>query len=253
MTSSGLLLDIARCPVVAERLVNPSHPCAQVVHQQSVTNVQNLQVPEPWTGHIEKAPIPFLSSNPGLDASGPEDCPVSTWSDGGIIDFFHNRFDGGQKPWIINGHRALLKSGQHRRWTPFWASIRHRAGELLGESPWAVVPGEDFASTEVVHGKSPVESLIGDAKDFCVERYLKRVLNAAEARAIVCLGDIARDAILARCGLSIGQALSGPIAIEGRRRFVVVLPHPNRKGPPKSIRAWPGPVEVERIRAFLPS
>src|SRR5256885_16253549 len=72
-----LLTTIARCPVVKTCLTDPSptHTCSQIVLYQwpEVPFEQRLErwrsehhVPEPWVGHLETAPLLFLSSNPSL-------------------------------------------------------------------------------------------------------------------------------------------------------------------------------------------
>ena len=53
-----------------------------------------LQVPEPWSGNLEHAPILFLSSNPSISTA--ELYPRWEWPDEEIADFFGRRFGGGQ-------------------------------------------------------------------------------------------------------------------------------------------------------------
>src|SRR5438876_620822 len=76
-SADDLLREIAHCPVVESCASGGSqhHPCAEVVlHQwRSVSDAERVRrwkrehhVPEPWVGHIETAPLLFLSSNPSL-------------------------------------------------------------------------------------------------------------------------------------------------------------------------------------------
>jgi len=69
------LVTIARCPNLAACLDGgvPGHPCAAIVLNQwdGVSREERLgrwreahQLPEPWDGHLETAPILFVSSNP---------------------------------------------------------------------------------------------------------------------------------------------------------------------------------------------
>ena len=63
-----LLLQIARCPNVAHCLsgAGQSHPCSTIVNHQRTLGIHDPYVPVPWIGHIETAPILFLSSNPSV-------------------------------------------------------------------------------------------------------------------------------------------------------------------------------------------
>jgi hypothetical protein len=77
-TQDDLLLAIARCPIMEVHLDGRGgdQRCRDVVlHQwQNVPSVESRQrrwrrehhSPVPWTGHLERAPILFISSNPNL-------------------------------------------------------------------------------------------------------------------------------------------------------------------------------------------
>jgi hypothetical protein len=73
----GHLLAVARCPIVEECLeaAEPAHPCAKLVLTQwdgvpagerIATWRSRHELPEPWRGRIELAPILFVSSNPSI-------------------------------------------------------------------------------------------------------------------------------------------------------------------------------------------
>ena len=111
-----LLLQISRCPNVARCLGKPdrSHPCSAIVNHQQALGIDEPYVPVPWIGHIETAPILFLSSNPS--ATGVEFAPKASWSDDEIIDFHANGFDEDrERPWIKGGVRNLQKDGTYRK------------------------------------------------------------------------------------------------------------------------------------------
>jgi hypothetical protein len=82
-----LLREITRCPNIEQCFINPqsSNPCSKIISTQKVIALANLQVPEPWSGNLEHAPILFLSSNPSLDDE--EVIPRWSWSDEWIKDF----------------------------------------------------------------------------------------------------------------------------------------------------------------------
>lgn len=83
---SSLLLEIARCPVMEQCAMDGSqgHPCAEIVlHQWPGTHNESRRerfrrehhVPEPWVGHLESAPLLFVSSNPSLSQTRPAVAP----------------------------------------------------------------------------------------------------------------------------------------------------------------------------------
>ncbi len=59
----GLLLEITECPVVALCWTGEgaTHPCRRIVETQPA-DPPTFQVPEPWTGHLDRAPLLFVAS-----------------------------------------------------------------------------------------------------------------------------------------------------------------------------------------------
>ena len=58
MERNELLLAITRCPELGKARADSRHPCRSVVCAQGS---DDYHVPEPWQGHIETAPILFIS------------------------------------------------------------------------------------------------------------------------------------------------------------------------------------------------
>jgi hypothetical protein len=252
--SRSLLLEIARCPIVALRLSEPHerHPCQSIVATQSASTAESFQVPEPWSGSLSGAPILFLSSNPSI---GDDVYPDRSWKDEVIVDFFERRFGGGQREWVIDGTRALLKNDTYNvRGTKYWQSVRQRARELLNREP---IPGQDYVLSEVVHCKSEGKVGVAEAFATCVDRYLTRVLDEARAVLVVALGSWAAWALRQGLGMAPDESgndnLLGPIDHHGRARYVAFLPHPNRIGRPKSFAANLTPQEMARLTALFQS
>lgn len=109
-----LLQEIAHCPIVEECKTDPhgGHPCTAIVMSQASEFLANHQVPEPWSGHLEIAPILFLSSNPSIGTN--EDYyPRWSWQVERVTDFFSNRFGGGSEKWICDGRYPLIREGVH--------------------------------------------------------------------------------------------------------------------------------------------
>jgi len=214
-----LLLGIARCRNIDRARCSSSHPCHAIVTSQ-VTTGEVFQLPEPWNGRLAEAPLLFVSSNPTIGTRA--EFPRDTWDDEVIEDFFVNRFGEGMKPWTKGGNRALLADGSHAKANHFWSSIRKRAVELFER---AVVPGLDYALTEVVRCKSDAEYGVREAAGECAGRYLLPTFEASEATLIVTLGRVAEEYL--RKIVKFDGPLSSPTMIGGRDRVVAVLPHPN--------------------------
>ena len=245
--SENLLIEVARCPVVQSCLGgrDDRHPCAAIVASQGSTSSAEHQVPEPWSGEIDKSPLLFISSNPSI--SDRDVFPTGDWPDECIVDFFTHRFGGGQRQWIKSGTKGLLRDGAYGRSTMFWAGIRQRAIELLQRD---VVPGVDYALTEVVHCKSRSERGVAEASATCAARYLRRVVGATYAPIVIVLGARARQSVTSEFGIPSDAAIYGPTEIAGKPRIVAFLPHPNARAP-RTFEACLADLELRTIRAFL--
>lgn len=204
-----------------------------------------FQLPEPWSGQIDIAPLLFISSNPSIDEL--EEYPDQFWGLSRTIDFFHNRFtsDAG---WVNDGLCVLQRNGSRGKWVRFWASARGRASEILGKKRNEIVPGVDFALTEIVHCKSRKEEGVNEAQDFCSERYLKRVLSISAAKVLIVYGKPAREAIHRCLGPVMNLSL---VAVGNCQRMLVFLPGPNARGPRKTLEANIGQDGLSRIRTHL--
>jgi hypothetical protein len=245
-----LLLEIACCPVARDIRAGKvdSHECLRIVKTQD--GKRPFQVPEPWVGQIEHAPILFISSNPSFDEK--EKFPTDNakdWPSERIVDFFENRFTS-RAGWVKN-LGVLHHDGIYSKPVRFWVSARARAAEILQKKNKQVAPGVDFALTEVVHCKSKGEIGVNEARDFCSKRYLKRILSVAAARVLVVYGRVAHDAVrgLPQVGGATEQRLLGPLVVHGRSRILVFLPHPNARKVTKGF----GADELAALRSHLGS
>jgi hypothetical protein len=240
-----LLGEIAYCPIARAIRSGDSPvfaPCHKIV---SLQTGPSFHLPEPWSGQIDKAPLLFISSNPSIDEH--EEYPDQFWESHRTTDFFHNRFTS-SAGWVNDGLCALRRDGSRGGWVRFWASARGRASEILRKKRNEVVPGVDFALTEVVHCKSRNEEGVEEARDFCSERYLKRVLSASAAEVFIVFGKPAKDAIHRCLGSAMNLSL---ISVGDYQRMLVFLPGPNARGPKKTLEANIGEDGLSRIRAHL--
>jgi hypothetical protein len=247
MSEITLLHEIAHCPHARFCRENPAaeHPCSEIVDYQRSLNLDKFQVPEPWSGHIEKAPILFLSSNPSIGAGG--NYPNWSWSDDDMEDYFSYRFGGGRKEWIVNGTKSLLMDGTYSHAVKFWAAVRQRAMELFERD---VLPGIDYALTEIVHCKSHKEIGVERAQNKCVKAYLLRTLELAGAKVIVVLGVGARKAIQSQFNIPEKISVSEAIKIGSSERFFAFLPHPNARSYRSFSKCFKDD-ELEKLRASL--
>jgi uracil-DNA glycosylase len=239
---SALLLEIARCPHVRECITNSAHahhPCSEIVRSQGSKVLNDQQVPEPWLGNLAKAPVLFVSSNPGI--SWTEHYPRWSWPDDAILSYFSERF----AKWIRNGTDYRKQDGTFE-YVQYWVKIRARARELYNRD---VTPGRDYALSEIVHCKSTSEEDgVEGALKTCADRYLHRMLLLSESRIVVIVGKSAKDSFVDKYRLVKGACASHePAEIAGRERFVVFIAHPNarRSSDPKTFAA-------EEFLPFLP-
>ncbi len=260
-TASALLQEIAHCPVVADWYARPDrrqdNPCAAIIAYQArefgAVERSAYQLPEPWRGDLERVPLLFVSSNPSIGPTGPDEYPRWDWAAEGIEAHFVNSFVDG----IIDG--AYINAGGGRRgpYVAFWGGILERARELFGPD---VSPGTDYALTEVVHCKSRQEIGVHGRRGAllpCTRRYLRRVVSLSGAKVIVVLGGAARSAVtqeLTELGM-LGMrpewgSVLGPVPIGERERTVVFLPHPNAYRR-RSFAACVSPENLEHLRFLL--
>lgn len=248
-----LLLEIARCPLVAHCLNGATdHPCATIVHSQGVASPDEFQSPEPWSGHLAAAPLLFLSSNPSIRPNGPHQYPRASWDDASIHAYFESRFGGSPLSSVTNGIYDHLPGGERsRKWTQYWASVRGRAAELLEKPRHEVVPGRDYALTEVVRCKSREEIGVESALTTCADQYLEPTLHHAAALIIVVMGAPAERVMRERYQLGWTQRLYGPLTLAQRERYVVFLPHPSGWAGAKTFAATLEPAELQRLQQWL--
>jgi hypothetical protein len=226
-----LLLQITKCPVVADCRGGNQAACSRVVGVQADTPWSDYHVPEPWNGELESARLLFISSNPAIDSR--ERYPTPNWSDEERIDFFRHRFSGGTRPWT-DGFRTLLNDDHYDtapRAGKYWAEIHQRAIELLGPD---ARPGIDYALTEVVHCKSSGNHGVKEARAECAARYLEPVLEAARsATVIILVGKQAWAVFSDRFGSPPCFGVAKSVAVAGRERMTVSIGAPNSSQPRK--------------------
>jgi hypothetical protein len=207
---------------------------------RSLQSYDEFQLPEPWTGEIDRAPILFVGSNPSI---GDDTHSLGATPDAEVWDSHHFVFGGGAKQYTFDGKYTTLPNGERgRRAVATWAGVRKRAEELIPDRP--VVPGIDYALTEVVHCKSRSEIGVVRAMDECTKRHFETVMSVAAASVVVALGK-ARDRMRALYGIPKDKLLAQAV-IGGRPRLVAFLGHPT--GPEVRTFAAVYPAQLEQLR-----
>ena len=239
MTRDELLLAIVNCPEIDQARGDAGHPCAGIVGLQQPAQFQK---PEPWRGHIDTAPILFVSSNPSI--RGKEAFPPADWKDQHVINHYQRCFDDDAS---IPGHIDKATYNSVR----YWTGARARAKEILGRP---AKQGTDFALTELVHCKSTNErGGVTQALRRCAERWLEPVMHQSAAVIIMLMGKHAHDAAARVWQRDCSQpCVHFDVSIGGRSRALVILPHPNFHGPQKIEHYLAVQEQLPRLRALLP-
>jgi hypothetical protein len=235
--SRDLLLEIAHCPVIKAVLAGQPSPCSEVIHFQTRPWGERWTA-EPWSGHLDRAPLLFVSSNPAAgdpaEVLSPGDLTMSS-EDEAVVHTFDDAFDEGRWIGVHDGTHLRAADGKVGKFVAYWGSCRSRATEILGR---AARPGLDYALTEVVHCGSQHEIGVWSAAAQCVPRYLERVLRLSPATVIIVVGAVARDIVRSMVPATAdGGTAVGPILLAGRECHVLFLPHPNARGVPKGVAA----------------
>lgn len=244
----ALLREIIRCPemVSIHSGVLQSSPCQKIVSLQSVIA---FQVPEPWSGQIDKASLLFISSNPSINEL--EQYPSSSWSLEKADDFFENRFTS-KEEWVDEKMCALQLDGTRGRSVRYWTAARSRASEILSKPRDQIVPGIDFALTEIVHCKSRAEAGVSEARELCSTRYLERILAISAAKVLIVFGRSAQITMTNLFKSRMTVIFNGLCEIStGKRRLVAFLPHPSSFEPLKTAGGCLGSEGLAALRSFL--
>jgi uracil-DNA glycosylase len=237
-------LPVARCQNVKRCLESDApHPCREIVRdqmrEQSVRSYDDFQVPEPWVGELDIAPILFISSNPSI---GDDRHAVGASSDETLWDSHQFAFGGGRQPYILDGINTTTTAGNKLKKVAYWVAVRARARELISNA----VPGRDYALTEVVHCKSTDEIGVTSAAAECARMHLDRVLAISPARVLIVVGKAAFERLQGFD--SEGSPTIEEREIGGQRRLVVYLPHPASWAPGPRTLSGLFPTEIARLR-----
>ncbi|MDE2481307.1 MAG: GNAT family N-acetyltransferase [bacterium] len=231
--------SIARCANVATCLdTKLPHPCRAIVETQPEGR---FQLPEPWVGRIDVAPLLFVASNPSI---GDDAHALLSSSDDELWESHQLAFGGSRRAYILDGIRTTRPDGTPLKSVHYWASVRARARELFGLRD--VRPGSDYALTEIVHCKSTKETGVAAAFETCRDAHLDAVLSVAAARVIVAMGRYAWRAL----GIAPSDCVR-TLTLGGRERRLIALQHPSSFASPKTFAKAVTPAAIAALRAAL--
>lgn len=236
--------DITRCPVALAILDGrtPAGGCSTIVRSQSP---DDFQLPEPWSGHIDRAPILFLTTNPSISHDGPH--PRRDWPDERIVNFYRDRFDGRTPGQIRDGKYVVRSDGTPRPTVQrTWAELLSRASELVD----APRPGLDYALTEVVRCKSKQSLGVREAFAECVDRWLRPVLEGSAATVVVACGATPRMALARLLGTDLASGAAHFATIGGRAIALLAIGAPG-SAEPRRIPALLMPETLARLRRMV--
>jgi hypothetical protein len=226
----ALFFDIARCSVAFGILDDTvgAHPCRRIVEYQDVPSPE-FQLPEPWVGHIETAPLLFVASNPSI---GNDAHSLRCSTDQKIWESRVELFDD-SSGYTRRGIYATYPDGTvEKKHVRHWAFVRNRARELLQRAPR---PGIDYALTEIAHCKTRDEIGVAQCAAFCAERYLKKIMNVAPAQLVVAMGFYAHREMRKLFGVPLDQKYA---KLSNDRR-IIFAPHSNFRGRRTLAAAFP--------------
>ena len=184
--------------------------CNALYNSQHCASIADFQIPEPWNGDIENAPILFVGLNPGfLDVELYPKLGNPYWlqANGGfdeakVEDFFEHRFNSAHQ-YVQYPNKTKITSGGYKllRGRTFWGYVKSIADKVLNR---ASTPGTDFAITEIVHCKSRNTSCIhSKCYDVCFDQHFKHILSIAQnLQFMVVLGSATKKRISKHFGIS---------------------------------------------------
>ena len=206
--AKNIAWDIINCGL--QNAPNSNSECNALYISQQCASIADFQIPEPWNGDIENAPILFVGLNPGfLDVELYPKLGNPYWlqANGGfdeakVEDFFEHRFNS-RHQYVKYPNRTMIASGGYKllRGRTFWGYVKSIADKVLNR---ASTPGTDFAITEIVHCKSRnIRCIHSKCYDKCFDQHFNNILSIAQnLQYIVVLGRPTRDRISKYFGIS---------------------------------------------------
>lgn len=217
------------------------NPCYKIVSNQ---DKDNFQLPEPWNGDLENAPVIILGSNPSINEE--EMYPDSSWNIDEKFEFHSERFSG---KWTKEQKYVMLKDGSYdTKAVRFWSSVKNRVKEIYTKNE--ILLGNDLCMIEIVKCKSRKEFGVKECMRECSQKYMNDILQFSNAEVILCLGKVAEIFIKDFYKLEDTKIVED-VEIAGKYRTVIFIPHPSSFVKIKKIVNLLNTDEIERVQMKL--
>lgn len=206
--AKNIAWDIINCGL--QNAPNSNSVCNALYNSQQCASIADFQIPEPWNGDIENAPILFVGLNPGfLDVELYPKLGNPYWmqANGGfdeakVEDFFEHRFNS-RHQYVQYPNRTKIAPEEYKwlRGRTFWGYVKSIADKVLNR---VSNPGVDFAITEIVHCKSrDIRCIHSKCYDKCFDQHFNNILSIAQKlQFMVVLGSATRKRISKHFGIS---------------------------------------------------
>lgn len=237
-----LLEKISSCENIKKCLYGDlQNPCYKIVTNQ---DKENFQLPEPWNGDLENAPVIILGSNPSINEE--EMYPDLSWNIDEKFEFHSERFSG---KWTKDQKYVMLKDGSYdTKSVRFWSSVRNRVKEIYPKKE--ITLGYDLCMIEIVKCKSRKEYGVKECMSECSQKYMNDILNFSNAKVILCLGKVAE--VFIKDFYKLGdKKIVEDVEIAGKNRTVIFIPHPSSFVKAKKIENILNFEEIKRVQEKL--
>src|SRR5574344_2843407 len=121
-------------------------------------------------------------------------------------------------------HRSILH----------WSSIRKTVAKLYGRSVDDVIPGVDYAMTEIVHCKTTETFCKNKPYSECTDRYLDKLVGVSGAKVILVVGGVASRIVRRRYHIAKDKnRIKKDVEINGRKFDFIFIADPSSLFPRK--------------------
>ena len=171
------IIKVARCENIDWDAGVGKGACEKIVAYQGISPSSfkdEYQLPEPFSGEIDKAKYLIIGSNPAYKK---EETPFPrySWNDKDIASFFYDRMSSYSNKGHLTGCKKVIS----------WIT-----GYGVGN-----IKNEEIALSDIVHCKSNKEAGVSKACSICAEKHLEHVLGLFNGKYIILLGSKIQDCL----------------------------------------------------------
>jgi uracil-DNA glycosylase len=239
--------DIIYCSNIEQYYSKKDNNCSDIIRSQKRGQKIMFQIPEPFSGEIDKAKILIIGSNPSIDLEQNELFPTYEWDENSTIEYFYKRYEKNFR----NGTHKIMKDGSYRH-VPYLSAVKARVSEIFKLINKEFTPGIDYCLTEIVHCKSNNEKGVGKAVVVC-NKYLKKIIKLSPASFLMIVGRTAQKSFCEQYKLEkyLNKKVSDPVIIEGKERLMYFIPAPNARGIKKKMNYYLEEKDIKIIKNWI--